>query len=440
MMNFSKTSTLLGAATIALSLLLPASAEAVDIQTVTSEGGIKALLVEDHTNPLIAMDFAFQGAGSAQDPEGKAGLANLLSGLLDEGAGDIESAEFQQRLDDLGVSLSFDASRDEFKGSINAITEFSGEAFDLAALALSEPRFDEEPVSRIRGQIATGIRASENDPGELASEAFRETLFPNHPYGEPSEGTIESLDAISASDLDRFVDEKFAKDNLIVGVVGDITPERLKTVLDQVFGDLPETAQLNEVADIEPEFGERVAIDLAVPQTTIQFALPGVKRDDPEFFAAYLMNHILGGGSFTSRLYEEIREKRGLAYGAGSWLASYEHAAILGASTATRADAAEESIRIIREELTRMAKDGPTEEELAKAKTYVKGSYAVRNLDSSGAIASTLVGIQLDDLGTDYIDKRQDEIDAVTMDQVKAAAQKLLSAEPTVITVGPAGA
>ncbi|MEN3794131.1 pitrilysin family protein [Fulvimarina sp. MAC3] len=439
-MNFFKTSTIAGAATIALSLVLPATAEAVDIQRVTSEGGIEALLVEDHTNPLIAMDFAFKGAGSVQDPQDKAGLANLLSGLLDEGAGDIESAEFQQRLDDLGVSLSFDASRDEFKGSINAITEFSDEAFDLANLALSEPRFDEEPVSRIRGQIVTGIRANENDPGTLASEAFRETLFPDHPYGRDSEGTVDSLQSIKASDLDRFVDEKFAKDNLIVGVVGDITPERLKTVLDQVFGDLPDTAQLTEVADIEPDFGERVAIDLAVPQTTIQFALPGVKRDDPEFFAAYLMNHVLGGGSFTSRLYEEIREKRGLAYGAGSWLASYEHAAVLGASTATRADAAEESIRIIREELKRMAEEGPTEEELAQAKTYVKGSYAVRNLDSSSAIASTLVGIQLDDLGMDYIDTRQDQIDAVTMEQVKAAAQKLLSVEPTVITVGPAGA
>ncbi|EAU41745.1 ZINC PROTEASE [Fulvimarina pelagi HTCC2506] len=439
-MKFFKTSSIAGAAAIAASLVLPATAEAVDIQKVTSEGGIEALLVEDHTNPLIAMDFAFEGAGSVQDPDGKEGLANLLSGLLDEGAGDVESAEFQQRLDDLGVSLSFEDSRDEFRGSINAITEFSDEAFDLANLALTQPRFDEEPISRIRGQIMTGIRADRNDPGELASEAFRTTLFPGHPYGRDSKGTIESLEAIGAADLDRFVDEKFAKDNLIVGVVGDITPERLKAVLDQVFGDLPETAQLDQVADIQPEFGERVAIDLAVPQTTIQFALPGVKRDDPEFFAAYLMNHVLGGGSFTSRLYEEIREKRGLAYGASSWLASYEHAAILGASTATRADAAEESIRIIREELERMAEEGPTEDELAMAKTYVKGSYAVRNLDSSGAIARTLVGIQLDDLGMDYIDTRQDQIDAVTMDQVKAAAQKLLSVEPTVITVGPAGA
>ncbi|MDY8109329.1 pitrilysin family protein [Fulvimarina sp. 2208YS6-2-32] len=439
-MIVSKRSHLLGLAAFAATLVFPLAARAVEIQTVTSEGGIEALLVEDHTNPLIAMDFAFKGAGSAQDPDGKAGLANLLSGLLDEGAGDIESAEFQRKLDDLGVSLSFDAGRDDFTGSINAITEFSDEAFDLVGLALSDPRFDEEPVSRIRGQIVTGIKASENDPETLAKDAFSETLFGDHPYSRRTEGTVESLGAIEASDLEAFRSEKFAQDNLVVGVVGDITPDRLKTVLDEIFGDLRQSPDLADVADIEPTFGERVAVELAVPQTTIQFALPGVERDDPEFFAAYLMNHILGGGSFTSRLYEEIREKRGLAYGAGSWLASYNHAAILGVSTATRADAAEESIRIIRDELTRMAENGPSEEELAMAKTYVKGSYAVRNLDSSGSIAKTLVGIQLDDLGIDYIDTRKDEIDAVTMEQVKAAAKALLSVEPTVITVGPAGA
>jgi len=227
---------------------------------------------------------------------------------------------------------------------------------------------------------------------------------------------------------------------LYVGVVGAISPEKLGERLDAVFGALPETANLKPVAQTEPVTGKTVAVELDVPQTAIQFALPGVMRNDEEFFAAYLMNHILGGGSFTSRLYTEIREKRGLAYGAGSWLASYDHAAVLGASTATRSDKAAESIEIIRDELKRMAKDGPSEDELAKAKAYVKGSYAIRNLDSSLAIASTLVGIQLDDLGNDYIDRRKAIIDAVTMEEVKQIARKLLSVDPTVITVGPAGA
>lgn len=436
---FANTLAVLGL-TLTTAFLAASPAAAVEIEEVTSPGGIKALLVEDYTNPLIAMRFAFQGAGSTQDEDGKEGTANLMSGLLDEGAGDIESQAFQERLDDLGVSLSYDASLDDFTGNFRTITEFGDDAFELLRLSVNEPRFDDEPVGRIRGQITTSIIADQNDPGTLAGEAFRNSVFARHPYSRAPEGTVESLATVTAEDLRAFRQRTFARDNLYIGVVGAISPEELAAKLDEVFGDLPQTAELKDVPMIEPVTGETVAVELAVPQTTIQMALPGVMRDDDEFFAAFLVNHVLGGGSFTSRLYEEIREKRGLAYGAGSWLASYNHAALLGISTATRADAAEESIRIIREQLQRMAEEGPTEEELAKAKTYVKGAYAIRNLDSSLAIASTLVGIQLDDLGIDYIDRRQDLIDAVTMEEVRAMARQLLSVEPTVITVGPAGA
>ena len=421
-------------------LALSAPAHAVDIEEVTSPGGIHALLVEDYTNPLIAVKFAFEGAGSTQDADGKEGTANLMSGLLDEGAGDIESQAFQEKLDDLGVSLGYDASLDNFSGSFRTITDFKDDAFDLLKLSINDPRFDEEPVSRIRGQIATGIIASRNDPGELASKAFSETVFKDHPYSRPVEGTVESLKSVTADDLRAFRKKVFARDNLVVGVVGAISPEDLGKKLDQVFGSLPDKADRKTIPDVEPVTGKTVAVDLAVPQTVIQMALPGVKRDADDFFPAYLMNHILGGGTFTSRLYTEVREKRGLAYGAGSFLASYDDSAVLGIQTATRSDKAAETVEIIRQQLEDMARNGPTADELAKAKTYVIGVYAIRNLDSSLAIASTLVGIQLDDLGIDYIDKREKLIDDVTMDQVKAAARKLLSVDPTVITVGPAGA
>ncbi len=417
-----------------------APAHAVDIEEVTSPGGIHALLVEDYTNPLIAVKFAFEGAGSTQDADDKEGTANLMSGLLDEGAGDIESQAFQEKLDELGVSLGYDASLDNFSGSFRTITDFKDDAFDLLKLSINDPRFDEEPVSRIRGQIATGIIASRNDPGELASKAFSETVFKDHPYSRPVEGTVESLKSVTADDLRAFRKKVFARDNLVVGVVGAISAEDLGKKLDQVFGSLPDKADRKTIPDVEPVTGKTVAVDLAVPQTVIQMALPGVKRDADDFFPAYLMNHILGGGTFTSRLYTEVREKRGLAYGAGSFLASYDDSAVLGIQTATRSDKAAETVEIIRQQLEDMARNGPTADELAKAKTYVIGVYAIRNLDSSLAIASTLVGIQLDDLGIDYIDKREKLIDDVTMDQVKAAARKLLSVDPTVITVGPAGA
>jgi zinc protease len=415
----------------------PPLAGAVEIREVLSPGGVRALLVEDYTNPLVAVNFAFEGAGASADEAGKEGTANLLSGLLDEGAGTIESRAFQERLDDLGVSLSFDASTDNFSGSFRTIVENEDEAFDLLRLAVNAPRFDDEPVARIRGQILTGILANENDPGELASKAWRETVYPNHPYSRSSEGTRESLGAVTADDLKRFRTKGFARGNLVVGVVGAIDPEALGLELDRVFGQLPEKADLAPVPEIAPATGKTVAVPLAVPQTQIRFALPGVKRDDPDFFPAYLMNHVFGGGTFTSRLFQEVREKRGLAYGASSFLASYDHSAVLGVSTATRADKAGETVEIIRREMERLAADGPSTEELANAKSYVKGSYAIQNLDSSLSIASTLVGIQLDRLGIDYIDRRQALIDAVTLDDVRRMARRLLSVPPTVVTVGP---
>ncbi|WAJ27703.1 M16 family metallopeptidase [Antarcticirhabdus aurantiaca] len=420
--------------------LADAPAEAVEIQEVTSPGGIKALLVEDHTNPLIAMRFSFAGAGATQDAPGKEGTANLLSGLLDEGAGEIPSAAFQEKLDDLGVSLAYSAGYDDFSGSFRAITDFETEAFDLLRLSLNAPRFDEEPVNRIRGQIETGIRADSQDPGERLGEAWRETIFPDHPYSRPVEGTIPSLESVTAEDLRGFAKSKFTRGNLVVGVVGAIDAQTLGQRLDEVFGGLAEAPDLAPVADVVPATGKRVDVDAETPQASIQLALPGLPRDHPDYFAAYLVNQILGGGSFTSRLYQEIRERRGLAYGAGSSLASFDHAALLSASTTTRADKAEEVVALMRDELKRMAEEGPTEAELAAAKSYVKGAYAVRNLDSSLAVASTLVTIQLDDLGTDYIDRREAEIDAVTIEDARRVAKTLLSPEPTVITVGPAGA
>ncbi|MBC8131070.1 MAG: insulinase family protein [Rhizobiaceae bacterium] len=430
-----------GAAGMALtvSLSFAAPAAAVEIQEVTSPGGIRALLVEDYTNPLIAVNFAFKGAGTTADAPGKEGTGNLLTGLLDEGAGEIESLAFQEKLDELGVSLSYDASYDNFTGSFRTLVENEAEAFELLRLSINAPRLDEEPVARIRAQIETGIVASENDPGELASKAWRRTVFPGHPYSRPSEGTVDTLKSVTREDLESFRAKGFGKDNLVVGVVGAIDAEALGAELDAVFGALPAEADLAVVPEASPVTGKTEAVTLDVPQTTIQFALPGIKREDDDFFAAYLVNHVLGGGSFSSRLYQEIREKRGLAYGANSFLASYDHSAVLGASTATRADKAQESIDIIRAEMKRMANEGPTEDELAKAKAYVKGAYAIQNLSSSLSIASTLVGIQLDDLGIDYIDERQRLIDAVTMDDVRRIAGRLLSVDPTVITVGPAG-
>lgn len=426
---------LLSVVFLTLPVIVAARAE-VTIQEVKSPGGVTAWLVEDYTVPIVTVRFAFEG-GSTQDPRGKEGLANLMSGLLDEGAGDLDSDAFQTKLDDAGAEMRFNAGRDAFYGSMRMLADQKDEALGLLKLAIEKPRFDAEPVDRIRSQIVSGIRGKARDPQTAAQIAWSEALYGDHAYARRDEGTEATLATVTPDDLRQFHERQFARGNLKVGVVGAIDAETLKAELDRLFGGLAEAPNLLPVSQVSPKLDQEIGVPYDLPQTTLQLAYPGIERNDPQFFAAYLMNHILGGGTFTSRLFAEVREKRGLAYGIWSSLVNSAYSTSLVISTATRSDRAAETLDIIKEEVRRMAEQGPTQAELDAAKKYVVGAYAINNLDSSTAIASTLVELQIDDLGIDYIQRRSGLIEAVTLEEVRAAAKRLLSAEPAVMVVGP---
>ena len=424
----------LAGVTMSIAVVIAEPAEAVNIKEVTSPGGIKAWLVEDYTVPIVTMNFAFRGGASQETPD-QSGLANFLSGMLDEGAGELDSRAFQQRLQETNVNLSFDAGRDAFYGNMRTLQTNMDEAFELTRLAITEPRFDEEPVGRIKGQIVSGLNRGQTDPQEIARRAFAESLFGDHPYGQFVEGSPETVAAITSADLKAFHARTLARDNLYVAVVGAISAEQLADVLDDVFGGLPEKADLNPIQDINPDAGKNEHVELGIPQTIIRIGGAGLKRDDPDFIAAYVANHILGGGTFSSRLYSEIREKRGLAYSVGTHLIPYDHSGAYLAAAATRADAADEAISIMKSEIERYAAEGPSEDELRKAKAYLMGNYALR-FDASRKIARQLIGIQIDRLGIDYIDKRNSLIEAVTLEDTKRAAKRLFGGPISVVTVG----
>ncbi|WP_188394007.1 pitrilysin family protein [Mesorhizobium sp. SARCC-RB16n] len=420
-----------------LFLILPAlAARAMEIQSVTSPKGVTAWLVQDYSVPVVAIRFVF-GGGSTQDPPGKEGLANLMTGLFDEGAGPLDSEAFQIKLDDAGAEMSFEETRDGIYGSMRMLAEQRDEAFDLLRLAVNEPRFDEAPIDRIRAQVLSGIIANENDPDTVAQNRWARAVYGDHPYSRSDQGTRQSIAAITQADLRALHKAVFARGGLHVAVVGAIDAETLKKKLDMVFGDLPPNQALATVADIEPKLAQHIEVNYDLPQTSLQLAWPGVKRTAVDFFPAALMNEILGGGTFTSRLFQEVREKRGLAYSVNSSLVNQDHADALIVTTGTRSDRAAETLGIVRDVVKRLAQDGPTEAELAATKKYLIGAYAINNLDSSVSIAATLVELQLDDLGIDYMQRRAGYINAVTLDQVKAAAKKLLTAEPTIMVVGP---
>lgn len=416
-------------------VVLPVQAD-VKIQEVRSEKGVTAWLVEDYTVPIVTTRFVFQG-GSSQDPVGKEGLANLMSGLFDEGAGDLDSNAFQEKLDEVGAEMRFSSTRDGIYGTVRVLAEDKDAAFDLLRLAIEKPRFDQGPVDRIRSQLLTGIDAAERDPNDQARKQWARAVYGEHPYARPDEGTKESLAGLSTDDLHAFHDSQFARDGLYVAVVGAIDAETLKRDLDRLFGNLPEKQKSVPVARVQPKLDQQLKVAYDLPQTSIQMAFPGLERTEPDFFAAVLMNEILGGGTFTSRLFKEVREKRGLAYSVGSMLSNRRYSETLGISTATRSDRAAETVEVIRSVIRQMAQEGPTEAELEAARKYLIGAYAINNLNSSGAIASTLVELQVTGLGKDYIERRPALLEAVTVADVKKVAAKLLSGEPAVMLVGP---
>ncbi|HEY8574835.1 MAG TPA: pitrilysin family protein [Devosia sp.] len=425
----------LAAPALVLLSSLPALAE-VEFQQVTSPQGIEAWLVEDYAVPIITVRFAFEG-GSSQDPAGKEGLANLITALFDEGAGDLDSDAFQIALDAAGAEMNFDASQDAIYGSMRLLADQREEAFGLLKLALEEPRFDQNPIDRMRAQILSGIAIDAQDPTTAAQKLWRETLYGSHPYARELEGTPETLNTITADDLHQFHQKQFARDNLHVAIVGAIDAETAAETLDLLFGALPEAPELTPVADIQPTLGKDVAVDYPLPQTSIFMAYPGVEHDAPDYFAATIMTEILGGSSDLSRLNDEVREKRGLTYGVRASLFNQQHANGLVLSTSTRADRASETLGVIEDVVARLAAQGPTEAELASAKKYLIGSATLEELRSSSAIAGTLIGLQMWDLGIDYLPRRTELINAVTVDEVKAVATKLLGTEPTTLLLGP---
>ncbi|MFD1984691.1 M16 family metallopeptidase [Mesorhizobium newzealandense] len=420
-------------------LILPgltAQAAAMNLQVVKSQKGINAWLVEDHTAPIITIGFVFDG-GTAQDPVGKLGLANLMAGLFDEGSGELDSNAFQLKLDGAGAEMGFNAWRDGIYGSMRMLSERKDAAFDLLRIAINRPRFDQEPVDRVRAQILSSIIAKEREPHAIAELVWRRRIYGTHPYSRPSKGTKESLAGITPADLSAFHTAMFARDGLHVAVVGDIDAKALSEKLDQLFANLPQKQALAPVPDIAPKLGQWTLVAYDLPQTSLQLAFPGIGPNDPEFYAAQLINDILGGLPFTSRLFQEVREKRGLAYDIGSNLEGYQHSDALVVTTSTRADRAAETLGAIRQVIKELAETGPTETELEASKKYSIGAYAINNLDSSSSIAATLIGLQLDKHGIDYIQRRPALIEQVNLDQVKATAKKLLSAEPAIMGVGP---
>lgn len=410
------------------------AANAFTITEVKSPGGITAWLVEEKAIPLIAMNFSFRG-GSIYDPAGKEGASEFLTGMMDEGAGDVTSAEFQKKRDELAFRMSFDSGRDFFEGSFQTLSKNRDASFDLLRLAITSPRFDAEPMERVRQQFIINAADDLQDPQQIAWNAWMDQALPGDPYSKPDKGTADTIKALTADDLRAAHRRIFNRETLQVAVVGDISAAELGPLLDKVFGGLPLSNDTKPLAPVTLTQGpKQTLIARDIPQSVIAFGHEGILRDDKDFFAAYVMAEIFGGGGFTSWLTREIREKRGLTYGVGMSLTPMQRTGLYAGMLQTENAKAGDALKLVREVMQKMADEGPTQQELDEAKTYLTGSYALR-FSSNNAIANVLLGLQQQDLPITYVETRNANIEAVTLDQVKAQAKRLLHPDRLIVTI-----
>ena len=429
---------LLLTATILTVLAAPAFAKPyLDIREIHTKGGLTAWMVNDKTIPIFALKFSVKG-GAQNDPQGKEGLTELLSSTLDEGAGARDSETVQNALDANGIRMGFNATRDRFVGSLKTTTAHQDLAVALFDDALNRPHFARDAVERMKQAILSNQRFEKADPNWLAGKALFETLFPGQPYGRTVDGSEESIKSLTTDDLKTYRPQTFCKDDLKIAVVGDIAPDKAEAMIDKVFGAWPTCGDVNSAPEVDPvNLGKRVDVPWQGAQSVVLMAQPGLARQDKDWWAARILDFGLGGGEFSSRLMDEVRVKRGLTYGVGTALVPYDLSPLWIVQSGIDAPKTDEALSVIRQIWGDVAKDGLKDDEIKEAKSYLIGSLPLA-LTSTDNIAAIVLQLQEDGLPMDTLDRRADEINAVTVKDVKRVANERLHADQlTTIVVGP---
>lgn len=416
-------------------MLAALPARAAEIQNIDLGKNATIWFAEDHTVPIIAFNISMP-AGSAYDPAGKAGLASFAATMMDEGAGNLSSKAFHEAIANRAIGFSARADRDHLVISITTLKEHAPEAMRLLQMALTKPRFEADALARVRTQTIQSLQQDEAEPPRVAGRAFARAFFGGHPYGHSTIGDIKSVSSITAADLKAFARRHWVKHGLKVAVAGDISKPALTKLLADTFLPVsgnPPPALLNIGRLGRP--GVHVT-PMPVPQPTAVFGLPGIMRDDPDFIPGYVANYILGGGGFSSRLTDEVRVKRGLTYGVSTSLTAYSKASVMMGSVATRANAIRQTVQVVKDTMATFAKNGPTQQELDDAKTYLTGSFPMAFASNRGT-AAQLGTFQRQNLDIGYVARRNSLIQAVTLADVRRVAQRIY--DPAKLTVVIAG-
>lgn len=412
------------------------AALATPVEEFTTPGGLSVWIVREPSLPLWTMKISFAGAGAAYDAKGKEGRATMLASLLMEGAGEMDSAAFNSALESHAIRMNMFVDADMFHISLSSLSEHSEEALRLLGLALTQPRFDDEALARSQRQALSIIKQQQQEPRFLVSKAWVKTAFGDHPYHRMQLENPDSIQALDTDDIKEAKERYLARDNMLITVVGDVDKAQFGAMLDKALGALPEKRSA-DVSLSRATLGSSPkpqVIDFDIPQTIVMFGAEALRRDDPDYIPAFIMNEILGGGGLTSQLNIELREKRGLTYGINSGLVPQIHAGSWRGQFSTRNEQAGEALGVLKAQLAEFAQHGPTDAQLADAKRYLTGSFAL-NLDSNADMADFLMVMRIHALGRDYIERRNALIHAVTKEQVHAVAKRILQGDKLIITI-----
>jgi zinc protease len=388
------------------------------ITEIKAFDGIKAWLVEEHSIPFVTLEIRFKG-GATLDRVGKRGSVYFMSALLNEGADDLDASAFAMEMERLAVELDINVYQDSLSISFKFLTENKNDSINLLKKALTKPRFDQEPIERVRDQVLSILKSNAKDPRKIASKVFFENVFGSHPYGSMKDGNLQSVLSLNREDILNAYHDVFNRNQIFISAVGDITPKELRDLLNEVVEEIPANpVKITDQAIYKLSGGN-------TPQSVTIFGHGGIKRTDKDFFSAYVLTHILGGSGFGSRLMTELREKNGLTYGVSAYLASWEKADLILGQFASSNNKVMEAISIVRKEWAALAERGVTADELQDAKTFLTGAYPLR-FDGNSRIARILVGMQSQGLPIDYIRTRNAEVNSVTIEDIKRVSTRIL--------------
>lgn len=407
----------------------------VPVQVIRSPGGIEAWLVSDSTVPMITLRAYWRG-GAAIEPAGQIGVTGVMADMLTEGAGDMDANAFKERLQDLNISLGFGAGWDGVAMSLTTLSENRDAAFEMARLALMAPRYDAAPLERMKRQIVVGLRTRETNPNYIANLALDQALYSNHPYARRS--TLETTSAIDVAALRRVQSQLLTRERMQITIVGDVDAATAGALLDRTFAALPQTGaalpQVDAAAYAAPT--PLIVRALPQPQSLVLFAAPGIQDEDPDWIPLAVANYIVGGGGFSSRLMDQVREQRGLVYGIGTGPSVRDYSELIRGSAQTENGDVAQAIEVTRAELRRIYEQGATQAEVNDAITYLTGSFAL-DLDSNQKIANVIHGYQAASRDVEYVNVRNDRIRAVTLDDVNRVIRRLYNPDAfTFVVVG----